>query len=914
MNLRHRQLSNKTCTMNRCTVWLISPRSGRSAGSGKSRLRFPTHPGVAIHPKARFRMIAKLRAVNRTPRAALADWANDKEEWVRQIVEFVLTTDAALSEDAALSVFRLFQEENGLIQRTLPQVPKLAAAGLQDPQQPALKLTRLFNVLGVNALVPGQSLDFNTGLTLLFGENATGKTGYARILKAIAGSRSIDEILPNVAETNLQPSPSADIEYSLGDEALTYSWRGQQNVEPFNRALVFDSPVVALHLEGALTYSFQPASLTLIDHVTEGIHGVQEEIDNLADRSLRTDSDLHERFDRESSLYSAIESLGPKTNLRELRRLSSLPDDALGQKDELRRQVAALEAGLPRYQIESQTRIRGALIEAEGFISAVGDLEAEEHNTSLSRLSELRQDLTQLRDGLFAAADLPADPEESWEAFIRAGDHYRQHLESIGKHDETRCLYCWQMLNDAARRLIGRYSEYLDDQIAKQIEEEKEHLRATSRGVLDAQMAGVTSFVEEARPAVESGSPVAPELLQLLIQVTQNGGAIRENLEHNRPLRLETLKTLKEAQGSITSARSEVDSSLERLNEQQTDQSRLLKEAKADLLGLEARLRLKELWPRVEQRVENLRQREQLTELRTATSNRLRELTTLSKSLSEEMANRNFEKLFRLECSALRAPRVELDFVGRQGQVRRRKAMKGPHRPSDVFSESEQKVLALADFLAEAQLHGPVGPIVFDDPVSSLDYHRIEDVAKRIAELATQHQVIVFTHDILFATHLLSLFEGSQLLSYYRISDEDGKGHVVRATGLRTDTISSLRGELNDVIQRAGSVSGEARTEMVREGYSRMRSWCEIFIERELLAGVTERYQPNVRATALTNINTSRLNETIETVVSVFEDASRYMPGHSQPPQHLAVAPTLDQLKKDWRRLQDCRMGYIQAG
>ena len=247
-------------------------------------------------------MIAKPKPVNRTPKAALAEWANHKEDWVRQMVEFVLATDTPLAEDAAESVFQLFLEENGLIQRTLPQVPKLAAAGVQDSQQPALRLTKLFNVIGVNALVPKQSLEFNAGLTLLFGENATGKTGYARILKAIAGSRSIDDILPNVADEDSQPSPAADIEYSLGDEPLTYSWRGEQNVGPFNRTLVFDNPVAALHLEGSLTYSFQPVSLALIDYVTEGIHGVQGEIDDRADRLLRADSDLHERFDKGSSV------------------------------------------------------------------------------------------------------------------------------------------------------------------------------------------------------------------------------------------------------------------------------------------------------------------------------------------------------------------------------------------------------------------------------------------------------------------------------------------------------------------------------------------------------------------------------------------------------------------------------------
>ena len=120
--------------------------------------------------------------VPRSPRAALADWANDKEDWVRQMVEIVLATDATLSEDAAQSVFQLFLQENGFIQRTLPQVPALSASDGYDQDQPALTLTKLSNVLGVNALVQGQSVEFNAGLTLLFGENAAGKTGYARIL------------------------------------------------------------------------------------------------------------------------------------------------------------------------------------------------------------------------------------------------------------------------------------------------------------------------------------------------------------------------------------------------------------------------------------------------------------------------------------------------------------------------------------------------------------------------------------------------------------------------------------------------------------------------------------------------------------------------------------------------------------
>lgn len=116
-------------------------------------------------------------------------------------------------------------------------------------------------MIGVNALVPGQSVEFNAGLTLLFGENAAGKTGYTRILKALAGSRSIDEILPDIADTESQLGPSADIEYRLGDKALTFSWQGEKDIEPFNRTLVFDNPAAALHLEES-PHLFVSASLT----------------------------------------------------------------------------------------------------------------------------------------------------------------------------------------------------------------------------------------------------------------------------------------------------------------------------------------------------------------------------------------------------------------------------------------------------------------------------------------------------------------------------------------------------------------------------------------------------------------------------------------------------------------------------
>lgn len=268
------------------------------------------------------------------------------------------------------------------------------------------------------------------------------------------------------------------------------------------------------------------------------------------------------------------------------------------------------------------------------------------------------------------------------------------------------------------------------------------------------------------------------------------------------------------------------------------------------------------------------------------------------------MINQSFDALFLEECEALRAPALRLEFVGREGKAQRRKIMSGKHKPSKVLSEGEQKVLALADFLAEARLAGITAPVIFDDPVSSLDHRRINEVAERVARLAEGNQVIIFTNDILFATTLLGLFEQSKRCAYFQITDEDGKGKVTRATGPRWDTLNGIKGKINDTIQAAKQQEGEARDALVRVGYGWLRSWCEVFTETELLQGVTQRYQPNVGMTRLPNINTDKLGEIIPKVTEVFEEACRFIDGHSQPLVTLGVSPTLAGLEQHWTDLQ----------
>jgi len=100
--------------------------------------------------------------------------------------------------------------------------------------------------------------------------------------------------------------------------------------------------------------------------------------------------------------------------------------------------------------------------------------------------------------------------------------------------------------------------------------------------------------------------------------------------------------------------------------------------------------------------------------------------------------------------------------------------------PSDILSEGEQRALAVAGFLTEVALTEGSGPIIVDDPVSSLDRDRSLKVADRLSDEAKERQVIVFTHDIIFFNELCAAADekGIDPVAIAIFSDGDAAGKI----------------------------------------------------------------------------------------------------------------------------------------
>lgn len=846
-----------------------------------------------------------------TPRRLLVEWANKQDAWVRQLAAETILSRQEPGQDILDKVYATFLAEKGLSGEPQPTVPTLELEKVEPSQDDTLELSSLHDVEHVNALAPDQRLEFDSGLTVLFGQNGTGKTGYARILKRISAVRTPEDILPNAhtPATGVEP-PSARIAYRLSGQARTVLWKNEAGLAPFTRIGVFDAAAVSLHVDSDLGYVYTPAELALFSHVGAGIHGIQQLIGAEVTELKPGANPLLTRFARGTTIYPMIETLGATSDLAELGRLATVGGDAEGQRDRLQGEVEALRANTLDALLTNARQSQRDLTRLAKVLRVVASYDIAAYDAVRESLAATQQRRAEARELLFTPTELPGAPDEEWQRFIVAGDSYRRHVDAEHYPQAgDSCLYCTQVLSPAARDLVGRYRTFLDETVTQQLEAAQDALTGAGLPLDSSELAAALEFAA-AQAALDEAPSWGPpgaaalEVAHTMLQETASGHALTAaGLPAEASALLSTLAPLAaDAERAAT-----------KLAEDKMNATALLAAKQRELAELNARIELARNLPAAGEHVRRAKRADQLEKFSRVISNgAAKQLTMQSKLASEDLVNKNFEGLFTEECSRLRAPGVALTFQGRSGQAQRKKVV-ARYKPSSVLSEGEQKVLAIADFLAESRMRETRAPLVFDDPVTSLDYRRLDEVAARIQQLAESHQVIVLTHNIMFASALISVRQNKKLRAkIYEVRDGGtAKGILAPDVEPRLDTAADLAKRINTKLQTIPGAEPVLQDALIKETYDLLRAWCEAFVEQELLQNVTQRYRANVMMTRLSKIDTSRFDAAVAVIEPMFARACDRMTGHAHAAEYMSTKPTVDELQEDWEKAKAVRTAYL---
>lgn len=846
-----------------------------------------------------------------TPRRLLVDWANNQDAWIRQLAAETILSRQEPGPGTLETVYATFLAEKGLSGQPPPTVPTLELDTVEPSQDDTLELSSLHDIEHVNALAPGQNLAFDADLTILFGQNGSGKTGYARILKRISAVRMPEDILPNAhTPAATVTSPSARIDYRLSGQAHTVEWKNEAGLAPFTRISVFDAAAVSLHVDSDLGYVYTPAELALFSHVAAGIHGIQQLIADEVTELKPGANPLLARFARGTTIYPMIETLGATSDVAELGRLATVGDDAEGQRNRLQGEVEALRANTLDALLTNARQSQRDLARLAKVLRVVASYDAVAYEAARQSLAAARQRRAEARELLFSPAELPGSPDEDWQRFVVAGENYRRHLdaEHYPQSGDT-CLYCTQILSPAALNLVGRYRTFLDETVTQQLDAAQGALARASLPLDSSELAAALEFATAQSALDEAprwGSEVASilETAQTALLETNGGDALTAS---GLPVQASELLL------TIDPLAADADQAAAKLAEDKINAAQLLDAKQRELAELTARIELARNLPAAGEYVRRAKRADQLGKLSRVISNgAAKQLTIQSKLASEDLVNKNFEGLFNEECDRLRAPGVALTFQGRSGQAQRKKVV-ARYKPSSVLSEGEQKVLAIADFLAESRMRETKAPLVFDDPVTSLDYRRLDEVAARIQQLAETHQVIVLTHNIMFASALISVRQNKKMRAkIYEVRDGGAtKGILAPDVEPRLDTSADLAKRINVKLEAMPGAEPVLQDALIKETYDLLRAWCEAFVEQELLQNVTQRYRHNVMMTRLAKIDTSRFDAAVVVIEPLFARACDRMTGHSHAAEYMSTKPTVDELQEDWRKAKAARAAYM---
>ena len=682
--------------------------------------------------------------------------------------------------------------------------------------------------------------------------------------------------------TTGKPAPAeARIRYKLegAKDVSETTWRdGEHGPSEIAHLSVFDSHNARLYVDERNRIDYLPYEIELLTRFGQILTSLQR---GLSAETTAVDERLNVGLPAGYTLGTAVSelvnSLTLKTPVEELPTVKEI--DALGTwTDELAEKFAALQRTIgndPRVLANRCRRVQAVVS------TLVEELTKSRAALSKTKATELEQTVRHARamaeaaslaaTTLFKHEPLPNVGSDPWRLMFQHAKEYSKlaypDVEPPATQDGDRCVLCQQPLAEEAGERLRRFQSYVagearkDAENASAIRDEKSAaikavlLRsAKDAKALLGEYAGLSDARSETAANIETFVKAAHERRNKLLAAVRSGD----------------FSDITEIDGSVID---KLHAEKQALSDEADAYDRTAgddaerENRKRQLAALLDQKRLSENLETIRARRKDLELRARLQECVSAAKTNA--LSLQVNALRKVLVTEDLNNRIRVEIDALDLAYIPLQINddSRKGESGFAVTLDTQRKVAsrDVLSEGEQRALGLACFLADVNGQPVKHGIIVDDPVSSLDNVRIRGVAARLVdEAAAGRQVIVFTHNLLFFSEVMSLAAAQVpnpvpvLTNVVRKAADVGFGVIekddepweAKPTSRRIDRLR----EKIKVLERIVDQDGDAYREGVEGFYTDLRETWERLVEEVLLSRVVERFGSDVKTQSLKGV------------------------------------------------------------
>lgn len=855
----------------------------------------------------------------------IVGWASSNLKYWEQLALYKIMAGEELNDQAYQDLLRNLRIDEGLIDREGKR-PEICFDGFENKtgecESSKIQVCGIKNLQNVNALIPDQHLPFGPALTVVFGSNGSGKSGYARMLGCAGFTRSEINILPDINNPDCSGLiPEAEIE--LKDESGTRSIRYQRGQECIGlRSLhAFDVKSVHEHLVKKNTFTFSPAGLSYLTRLAEVTDEVRKRLSSMVSQ-LGKPQDFTPLFQGGNSpIKEIVSNLNSKTDLDALKKASQLSEADKFRITELGQKIAELKTKSIPQQIE---KLEKTIKDLEGLRSKLGELSDRLSTDIVKKMREAiseynRADSLAKKIGVdqFRTEHFTKTGTGTWYDFVKAAKALAEKEQSGDKpypQKDDRCLLCHQPLSEEARQLLLKLWEFLEGEAQTALMKANSSLNSHKQTLINATPDFFTEQAVSFRYLDENDKAQGSDIVKTVSHFVDQCRAMIAFLNKMIDER-DSKPQVSELPGSgsdlIGVLVGKLNKQLEELRK--ADPAKKIEQLETDLRILTHRKILGEQFPEIEKCVYRLLWAEKATKAGGST----RAITLKYNNLFEQIVTGGYLTTFQNILAHLGRPiRVRASTTPRKGETFRQlmletdsESLPPGANPDTVLSEGEKRAVALADFLSEVTLDTDSAGIVLDDPVTSLDLEWSSIIASLLVEEARKRQVIVFTHNLPFVHYLKNFSQDKKVdaaFHWVRRGDHDDRpGYVFANNSPALESTYKTTLIAEEYYNKAKEKPPAEQERLLKQGFGALRTTYEWFIIYKLLGGVVVRFDERISPGRLKDIIWDR--ELFRKVMEKHETLSRYIEGHLHSNAYTPVKPTPALLLQEIKEFNEIR-------
>lgn len=255
-------------------------------------------------------------------RDEIIEWVREQPYW-EQVGADAILRGIKINESLIDEVYLTLKQDHNL-EETLSTRKSLEFLSNSTKPESISKViwNELSEVKGVNALSSSSSIPVGRQLTVIYGLNGSGKSGYTRLLNNAFISRGDKNILPNIfdEEENVTPSAKFVFENEKGNSETLVFPEDHKN-ELFSRVAVFDSKSATNDLTKDVELNFAPIEFNFFDEFNHLITEVKKRLNE--DIKEKNKENIYVRqFPNKTQIGELVKSINSNTEYVDLENAS----------------------------------------------------------------------------------------------------------------------------------------------------------------------------------------------------------------------------------------------------------------------------------------------------------------------------------------------------------------------------------------------------------------------------------------------------------------------------------------------------------------------------------------------------------------------------------------------------------------